>query len=180
MKNNISPSQSPVNKFQEREITIRDYTRILVKRKTTALTFLVIVFLTVVIVTYTATPFYTSSSQVLIEQNFNSNDIERQQSYIRHDPDFLATQFQLISSANVAHRAVKTLQLDTRYRSFFINTTEKEKDSFFTAFKSKIKTISKRIFSSQSEQTTTPPSDGADLLTETESVTDAEIIATKI
>ena len=180
MKNNAPLSQSPVNKFQEREITIRDYTRILVKRKTTALTFLVIVFLTVVIVTYTATPIYTSSSQVLIEENFNSNDIERQKSYIRHDPDFLATQFQLISSTNVAHRAVKKLQLDTRYRSFFFNTAKKENNSFFTAFKSKIKTFLKNIFPSQSEQTTASPADGADLLSATESVTDAEIIAAKI
>ncbi len=182
MKNTAFPSQSTSKNFQEREITIHDYIRILVKHKTIVLTFLAITFFTVVLATFTATPFYTASSQILIEQNFNSNDLERPKSYIRYDPDFLATQFQLISSSNVAHRVVKNLQLDTRYRSYFIDTTKQESISFFSSLKNRIKKFTKKLFPSHSKQTTSSQSDSEEtnLLLTTDSITDADIIATTI
>jgi len=121
---NTIPSTQPAFKdLQEQEIHLRDYVSVILKRKTTVLTFLIITFLTVFIATYTATPIYTASSQVLIEKNTSSSAIVGGNSYSRWDPDFLTTQFELIRSTSVTHRVVKQLQLDTKYKHYFF--TEK-------------------------------------------------------
>jgi len=182
MKDTAS-SQSSIQTFQEREITIRDYIGVLAKHKITALTFLAITFLTVVIATFTATPLYTASSQLLIEQNDNASDIGRQKSIIRYDPAFLATQFQLIRSSNVAHRAVKKLQLDTRYKSYFIEDNAKQGSSSpFSSLKNGIKNFITKLLPSKSENrhVTQSNSDETDLLKATKPITDADIIATEI
>jgi len=103
----------------EQEIHLRDYVSVILKRKTTVLTFLVITFLTVFIATYTATPIFTASSQVLIERNYSSSAIEGN-SYYRWDPEFLSTQFELIRSTNVAKRVVAELKLDTNISTIFL------------------------------------------------------------
>lgn len=129
MQNTFSPEQA--NSPEEQEIHLRDYIRVITKRKMTVFTFLAITFLTVVIATYTATPYYTASSQVLIEKNFGSNTLEN--NTMHWDPDFLTTQFELIRSSNVSRRVVQQLQLDTKYKHYFF---EPGKDGLFTSLSS--------------------------------------------
>jgi len=158
---------------QEQEIHLRDYLRVLMKRKKTVITFLALTFFTVIIATFTATPYYTASSQVLIERNYASGALENSNPYIYYDPDFLTTQFELIRSSNVAHRVVKTLQLDVKYRHYFLEDNKELKKgtkSFFSG-----------LFSSNTPGE--PAGDQAEeetLPVTAEPMTDADIIAAMI
>jgi len=159
---------------EEQEIHLRDYWLVVVKRKTTVLTFLAITFLTVFIATYTATPYYTASSQVLIERN-ESGGIDGR-SYYRWDPEFLTTHFELIHSTNVAHNVVKTLKLDTKYRHYFFTPKEEGFSSYLSSLKSSLKDFVKGLVSSEAEFAENE--EGEDLLSiTTEPITDADIIA---
>lgn len=120
--------------FEEQEIHLRDYLRIISKRKYLIFTVFVIVFLATAIKTFTTTPIYTSASQVLIERNHSS--IERE-SYSRYEPEFINTQSEIIKSANVARKVVDNLQLASRYRNYFLK--DNEDISFVSTIKSYIK-----------------------------------------
>lgn len=102
--------------FEEQEIHLRDYLRIITKRKYIILTILSIVFLATAVKTFTTTPIYTAASQVLIEKNYGSKGLDDQ---YRFDPDFLDTQAEIIKSANVAEKVVANLRLADRYRHYF-------------------------------------------------------------
>lgn len=160
--------------MEEQEIHLRDYWLVIVKRKVTVITFLAITFLTVFIATYTATPYYTASAQVLIEKN-ESGGIDGR-SYYRWDPNFLSTQFELIRSANVAHNVVKALKLDTQYRHYFF---EPKKEGFST-YLSSVKSSVKEFISGLVASDTSPINnneDGGLLSIVSEPLTDADIIA---
>jgi len=105
--------------MEEREIHLRDYIRIIKKRRFTVCTFFIITFLVVFIGTFTAAPVFRASTKVLIEKS-EANPLG--QSYPIHfmDPEFLETQVHIIKSLSVADRVVKLLALDTKYRSDFI------------------------------------------------------------
>jgi polysaccharide biosynthesis transport protein len=177
--NNPPSSQLPSQTPQEQEIHLRDYIRVIVKRKMTVITFLVITFLTIFIATYTATPFYTASSQVLIERNYGSSAIERTMPYVPYDPEFLSTQFELIRSANVAHRVVAQLQLDTKYKHYFFSKQKEGLFSFISTFKKGIKDFIKGLLSSGTDEAEFRSS-GPELLVTAEPMTDADIIAATI
>lgn len=175
--NNPTPSHhSDFTAQHEEEIHLRDYYRVLAKRKTTVITFLIITFLTVIIVTYTTTPLYTASSQVLIERNYGSRGIDRNAQYARYDPEFLTTQFELIRSSNVAHRVVKQLRLDTTYRHYFFAKQQEGLFSFISTFTTGIKDFIKGLIISD-------PGDlegaqgSAELNVTAEPMTDTDIIA---
>ena len=55
--------------MQEQEIHLRDYIRVIRKRKSIVVTFFLITFLVVVIGTFTATPLYRASTKILVEKN---------------------------------------------------------------------------------------------------------------
>ena len=159
---------------EEQEIHLRDYWLVVVKRKTTVLTFLILTFLTVFIATYTATPIYTASSQVLIERN-ESGGIDGR-SYFRWDPEFLTTQFELIKSANVAHNVVETLKLDTQYRHYFFQPKKEGLSTYFSDVKSSLKEFFAGLFSSDKTDESELSNGGPLSITE-EPLTDADIIA---
>ncbi len=177
--NNPASPQPVIQNPQEQEIHLRDYIQVLTKRKTTVLTFLTITFLTVFIATYTATPLYTASSQVLIERNYGSSAIENTMSYIPWDPEFLSTQFELIRSTNVTHRVVEKLQLDTRYRHYFFEKKEEGLFSFISTTKNGIKDFIKELLSSETDEDEFDPN-GSELLLTEEPMSDADIIAATI
>jgi len=179
--NTIPSSQQPaIQDLQEQEIHLRDYIRVISKRKTTVLTFLILTFLTVIITTYTATPIYTASSQVLIERNHGSSAIERGNAYIRWDPDFLTTQFEIIRSTNVARRVVEQLKLDTKYRHYFFTEQKEGLFSFLSTFKEGIKDFIKGLISSDTAEEEIDSVGNNGLLIASEPKTDADTIASII
>lgn len=181
MKSTALLDQQGSQDFQEQEIHLRDYLRVIIKRKITVITFLAITFLTVVIATFTATPYYTASTQVLIEQNLGSSNLTGGRNYIPYDPDFHTNQFELIRSPNVARRVVERLQLDTRYRHYFFDESA-DSPSFLSTFKSGIKKFLSGLLpaKSNSADKTIPANKNAQLLAAAEPMSDAEIIASII
>ena len=53
----------------EQEVNLREYFFVILKRKNIVFTILVVVFFVTVIATFSATPLYTSFSEVVIERN---------------------------------------------------------------------------------------------------------------
>jgi len=171
------PGSSPV----EQEIHLRDYIRVLQKRKMTVLTFLAITFFIVVIATFTSTPLYTASSQVLIEKNTGAGGLEGSRPYNYWDPDFLTTQFEIIRSDNVARRVVERLQLDTRYKQYFLEDLDEESASSLASFMQTLQGFLAGLFGSADEGLEDEGGNAEDELTATVApLTDAEIIASMI
>lgn len=173
---------------QEQEIHLRDYLDVIIKRKAMILTFLAITFITVFISTYTQTPIYKAYSQVLIERNSGSNGIEGR-TYVRYDPQFLTTQFELIRSSNVAKNVVKRLQLDTKYKHYFLEPRKEGLFTYLYTLKRSLKGFVSGLFTSDSEllgdleadntSDTINPQASPAIIT-SEPVTEADIIASII
>lgn len=176
------PAQQPVlEAVPRREVHLRDYLRVIVKRKMTIITFLVITLLTVIIVTFSSTPLYTASSEVLIEKNYGSNNLQGNRPVVYYDPDFLTTQFEIIRSANVAHKVVKRLHLDTKYKKYFLEEQEDNFSSLIVSLKHKISSFLTHIFNRSSRKIEMKPGTMVDgLPVAKEALTDADIIASMI
>jgi len=104
---------------EEREIHLRDYLRTIYKRRYTVYTFFIIVFAVVVIGTFSTTPVYKATTQVLIEKVEPSSLSMMYPYYFSYDPAFYETQYQLIKSASVAQKVVEMLDLGKTYGSYF-------------------------------------------------------------
>ncbi len=107
--------------MEEREIHLRDYLKVIVKRRQLVYTFFGVVFAISLIMTFSATPIYVATTKVLIEKSEPGNLGPMNMYYSSYDPDFYETQYQLIRSASVANKVVKTLSLDKNYDSYFKN-----------------------------------------------------------
>jgi polysaccharide biosynthesis transport protein len=105
--------------MEEREIHLRDYLKVIVKRRQLVYTFFGVVFAISLIMTFSATPIYVATTKVLIEKSEPGNLGPMNMYYSSYDPDFYETQYQLIRSASVANKVVKTLSLDKNYESYF-------------------------------------------------------------
>lgn len=108
--------------MQEQEIHLRDYLRIISKRRFIVVCFFIITVALVLLGTFTATPQYEASTQLLIEKN-EVNPDPLTSSYVssRFDPEFLETQFQIIKGFNVCKKVVAKLSLDVKYAEYFID-----------------------------------------------------------
>lgn len=127
------------------EVNLREYLFVILKRKNIICTILGIIFLVTVIATFSATPIYTSSSEVLIERNRGSAGLESQ--YLNYDPDFLETQSEIIKSLKVARRVVDNLKLAIAYRHYFLKEKE-DPASFSSSIKTGISGFAGNLFSS--------------------------------
>ncbi len=94
------------------EIHLRDYLRVINKRRSLVVSIFVVIVALVVLATLSATPQYEGSTQVMIEKVANSA-LTESNGYSSFDPAFYETQFQLIKSQAVARRVIEILKLDT-------------------------------------------------------------------
>ena len=117
--------------MDEKEIHLRDYLRIIIKRKGSILTFFVLTLLIVIIATFTATPLYLSGAKVMIERN-TAGSLTTSSTYSPYDPEFIETQNQLIMSTAVIEKAVENLNPDKIYDTFFKASADKK--SYIQAF----------------------------------------------
>ena len=122
--------------MNEKEIHLRDYLRIINKRKGSIFTFFILTLLTVIIVTFTATPIYFASTKVMIERN-TSGALTNSYRYTPYDPEFIETHNQLIISTAVVEKAVKSLNPEKIYDTFFAK--KEEKKSYIESFSGWIK-----------------------------------------
>ena len=103
--------------YLEKEIHLRDYFRILRKRKYTVYTFFIITVALTVLYTYTAIPLYYATAKILVEQG--EQNVLKSYRWREFDPEFMETQIQIIRSIPVAQKVVKALNLVETYDSFF-------------------------------------------------------------
>ncbi len=151
----------------EEQIHLRDYLQILNKRRLTVVTVFLIVSVLALILGLGKDPLYTSSSTVLVEKNQPGDGLSSGR-YSSWDPQFLPTQIEIIKSKSVTRKVVDSLQLDTRYRSYFFPDTDKEQ-SFISSMKGSVRSFLSALLKPDKEDTTI----GA----EEEAVDEADIIA---
>lgn len=101
----------------EKEIHLRDYLRIIRKRKNMVFVFFIVTVTVMLIKTYTVTPLYSAAANVLIEKS-EPNPITINYAYSPYDPEFLETQSHIIKSTPVAKKVVALLGLEKSYDSF--------------------------------------------------------------
>jgi len=111
--------------MDEKEIHLRDYLRIVNKRKNTVFTFFIITFTLVVIATFTATPIYRAATKLMVERN-TANALGGGYRYTPYDPEFLETQYQIIKSAAVTQKVVQGFNVEKIYDTFFSKEGSKQ------------------------------------------------------
>lgn len=105
--------------MEEKEIHLRDYLKVIYKRRYTVYTFFIIVCIIVIIGTLSSTPLYKATTKVLIEKVEPYNLSMMYPYYMPYDPEFYETQYQLIKSKSVAEKVVKMLSLENTYEKYF-------------------------------------------------------------
>jgi len=120
--------------MEEREIHLRDYFEVVKKRLHTVATFFGVLFVVVIIGTFSATPMYQATTKVLIEKSGPTTTMMMNYSYFSYDPDFSGTQMELIKSLSVAQRVVRTLSPDRTFDSF-LKDDEKGRNIISGTFK---------------------------------------------
>ena len=109
-----------MEEFQEtpREINLRDYWRILVKRRWIIVVFFLICLTAVAIYSLTMTPIYRATAQLMIEKA-NPNILSTQElvAIDSSGTDFYQTQYQILESRTLARDVIKRLNL-SQYPEF--------------------------------------------------------------
>jgi capsular exopolysaccharide synthesis family protein len=108
--------------MEEQEIHLRDYLKVVLKRRYMVVTFFIVVFVTTVIGTFSARPAYQATTKVLIEKTEPKSIPSLSYFYSSYDPEFKETQNQLIKSPSVAKRVVDMLSLDKTYETYVKDT----------------------------------------------------------
>jgi len=153
---------------EEEPIHLRDYLQILNKRRLTVITVFLIVAVLALILGLGKEPLYTSSSTVLVEKNRPSDGLASS-GYSSWDPEFLPTQIEIIKSKSVTRRVVDSLQLDTRYHSYFFPDAD-EDESFISSIKSSVRSFLAALLKPDKNEGQTgeekEPVDEADIIAE--------------
>ena len=96
----------------EEHIDLRDYLRVLVKRRWTIIAVFAVIFITVAIYTFTATPIYQATTRLVIEkENPNVVSIEEVMAVDSSGSDYYQTQYKIIESRGVARDVINRLHL---------------------------------------------------------------------
>ena len=98
-------------------IQLLDYLRVVSKHRKMIVGFFVTTFLVVMLATFSLTPQYKGTTQVIIEKAA-PNALETNYRSEGYNPEFYETQFQLIQSHAVALRVVKMLSLEDTYDTY--------------------------------------------------------------
>lgn len=124
--------------MEEKEIDLRHYISVLIKRRYAILTVFIVVFAIFLLVTLSATPIYTATTRILIEKN-DPAPLQGMYYFASYDPEFYETQYQLIKSGAIARRVVKLLSTDSKFENYFKNKNK----SFFKSSGAEDKTKDK-------------------------------------
>nr|HID58044.1 polysaccharide biosynthesis tyrosine autokinase [Desulfobacterales bacterium] len=120
---------------RELEVDIRDYLRVIMRRRWTIISFFAVVVITVAIYTFTATPIYEATTRLIIEkENPKVVSIQEVMAVDASGTDYYQTQYKIIESRTVAREVIRRLHLD-KSEEFF----PKPKDDFISNLKRSIK-----------------------------------------
>ena len=99
-------------KEEQEEIHLRDYWKVILKRRNSILTFFSVIVIVVTIGTLTTTPVYKATTRVLIDREYKNLAELREIYYDPYSEDYYQTQYELIKSTATAMRVVKNLNLE--------------------------------------------------------------------
>lgn len=160
----------------EQIIHLRDYLLILLKRKWLILSVMLLAVLAAAVKSFTAVPYYTAYSQVLLERNKGNKGLDFQ--YYSYEPEFLGTQSEIIRSVNVGKRVVDNLGLSKRYKQYFIS--DEDENSFVASLKLSIKELFKNVYAFLTSAEKIDGSSDAEFEIISEPLSDEELIARQI
>ena len=119
----------------EEQIDIRDYMRVIMKRKWNIITVFLIIVITVTIHAFTSTPIYEATARLIIDkENPNVVSIEEVMAVDASGTDYYQTQYKIIESRTVAREVIKRLNL-AESKEFF----PEPKDDFLSNLKRSVK-----------------------------------------
>ena len=99
--------------FSGEEIHLRDYVKVLLKRKWTVVSFFTILVAVVTIGSYAAVPVYRASTQILIErENPNVVNFQEVLAINATSTDYYQTQYKILESRSIVKRVIESLGLD--------------------------------------------------------------------
>jgi len=120
---------------EQEQIDLRDYLRVMLKRRWTIVTVFAIIVITVAIHTYTATPIYKATARLIIEkENPNVVSIEEVMAVDASGTDYYQTQYKIVESRAVARKVIKRLHLEESEEFF-----PKPKDDLLSSVKQSIR-----------------------------------------
>ena len=100
------------DEYREETIDLRDYLRVLRKRRWVIISIFMMTVLAVALHTFTATPIYEASSRIVIEkENPNLVSIQEVMSVDSTGTDYYQTQYKIIESRVVAREVIERLDL---------------------------------------------------------------------
>ena len=103
----------------EEQINLRDYLRVIQKRKWTVITVFAVVVITVAIHAFTATPIYEATARLIIDkENPNVVSIQEVMFVDASGSDYYQTQYKIIESRAVAREVIRRLNLE-KSKEFF-------------------------------------------------------------
>ena len=96
----------------EREVHLREYLRVILRRRWAVIACFVVVVVTVTVGTFAATPVYRATCQVLIErENPEMVKIEEMLAVDANSTDYYQTQYEILKSKLLAQRTIEELNL---------------------------------------------------------------------
>ncbi len=97
---------------EEREVHLRDYWKVILKRRWTILAFFLIVVGTTVVATFTMNPIYRATTTIQInKENPQIVDFKEIFAVNTMDMDYYQTQYKILESRSLARRVIQTLNL---------------------------------------------------------------------
>jgi exopolysaccharide transport family protein len=94
-------------------IDLRDYLRVVLKRKWTIITVFAVTVITVMIHAFTATPIYKATTRLIIDkENPNVVSIQEVMAVDASGTDYYQTQYKIIESRSVAAEVIRRMRLD--------------------------------------------------------------------
>src|SRR5207253_2801655 len=98
------------NVLGDAEVHLLDYVKVVYKRRWTAITAFLVVFVGVVVYTFTATPVFEAKAQILIEKE-NSNVVSFKEAIEQNQiaDDYYQTQYKILQSRALARRTIESL-----------------------------------------------------------------------
>lgn len=145
-------------KEEQEEIHLRDYWKVIQKRRGSVLTFFSVIVIVVTIGTLTTTPVYRATTRVLIDREYKNLAEIKEVYYDPYSEDYYQTQYELIKSTATAMRVVKNLNLEQNPE--FNTVLKKTEIGLFRSFLAGVR----NIFSSGSKTEKNEVTDNATVL----------------
>lgn len=120
---------------REEQIDLRDYFRVILKRKWTIITVFMVMVITVTIHAFTSTPIYEASTRLIIDkENPNVVSIQEVMAVDASGTDYYQTQYKIIESRTVAREVIRRLNLKESEEFF-----PRPKDDFISNLKRSVR-----------------------------------------